>query len=1216
MPAQLFVDSEGEEDDLQNGNGNSSEDGDGEDGDVKVDDDDANGAINGSEAVKKRKLNKGKNSKKGKKLGPKQTKGSKDPEQLSAHEIKELTAKEYAQYSNLYNVQIEEVLGETKISTKRKNELMDWFESFKKFAMKHSKSKAFLIQDYEKMLDKIKFPLPTRILRKDFQGLLNQSLKWHPPSTVEILGSWSVGTALNKVSSVDIFLEMPFEYLLKSDYKNHRYHIKRAIYLGFLAKKLKKRGDQVTFSLVNGEVLKPVLKVTLNKTQILIHAVPPKNFFKMQKLSCDKNNLRYEHFFEKERPEDEPETSTQNYNATILQDSLAWKVHEEESTFLEGKPHCQNAIKLLKIWLTQRGLAQGYGAFSGCILTQFFRYLLKIGQIPVNVAAFQLVRVFFINLIQMDLVENGISFADDVDMKLAHNQFDTVFLDSTGLLNFTSNLSKFTYKRLQFEAQRALRIIDGGNVSGFMALFITPVKFAMNFDHVIRFPNMDKLTSCIQRKLENEPSILNHSGFIYPVVVTNIGSLIETCFGKRITLMDSELPTYDDWELEDDVPSPIHSIIRFGLNINRELSQRLIEKCESESEYDIEQFKEFWGKKSELRRFKDGTLLESVVIDNLIGLSRSRICYQMFSFILKRHLNYQLAKDDYLDGQIESLIENKYMMIKPSTKQEPRTKKTFAHGKLIRKRKISDAKDELVPVSVDDITRRVSNSFDELSKILRMLEELPLAISTVQGTSSVLRFSHVQPTPPQLLFAAKLTTNEDSKCRTLLLSEAGKDEEADNLPVKVPKFVEPVGVIIHLETSGQWPDDMKAIDRLKCAFLIKIGELLTSKFGLTVQPYARYLDVLKDGFVFRIRITYFRELTLLRELRGPDGVLRVRDTAESVRLEKEALILPQLTSTLHSFHLQYEAFGKTCRLAKRWVASQLLLSSPMEYTRTLEEPDFRLSEEALELIVANLFINYAPHLSFPNEAQVGFQRFLYLVANTDFHAIPIIVNFNDKLSSKEVSAVELEFVKKRSTLPPLFIATPFDKKGSVWTRSLSNVILSRLQLLAKQALAVVENCFSSLSFESEIMKIFRPSLNHFDIIIHLKRHINSRSFQRIESISEPVRYQEYQKKMDEMIPVVEFDPVQVYLQDLRNAYGHMAAFLHDTYGGQYITVVWKPQIFKATNFTATAVKGRQLSKDAEKIVTNVNGAIESFQEMGSGIVHEIEARSDRWQFED
>lgn len=867
---------------------------------------------------------------------------------------------------------------------------------------------------------------------------------------------------------------------------------------------------------------------------------------------------------------------------------------------------------------------QGYGGFSGFAVANFMNYLSRMNRISENMSSLQILRTFFVNIIQEDLTEKGIGFCDQIDsIKFAQLQWDLVFLDSTGLLNFFANMSRLTWRRIQEEAKQALTIIDKRNVTGFLALFTTKVKFLMNFDHVIRLAPR-RLEKSFLAKPEHIVSLLDHSGFVYPVTVSAVGSLIERCLGKRITMLDCQLLQSPTWSVTEVAPHNFPVFIHFGVNINRELSQKLIEKCETEDHAKIQEFKTFWGDKSELRRFKDGTLQECVALENISHLGKNRLCYQMLHYILQQHLGYTMGENMYIDRQVESLVETRFLKVKPvvlaerlvakGKKLKMKGKKIYLKGKLSKKKmkKMAiAAADEKEFVSVDDVTKVVSSSFDELSKILRQLEKLPLQISTVQGTSAVLRFSHVHPTPPQTYFINKEITCKEPNRNTLMIKSAESNSNAktknvvkngdstadhedcpeDNdddddvqiikevasssssvgqVPPKLPKYVEPVGVIIHLETSGQWPDNMQAIDRLKCAFLIKIGELLKAKFGLTVQPYSRHLDVLKDGLVFRIKITYFRELTLLRELRGTDGVLRKRDNQESLRLEREALILPQLTSTLHSFHLQYEAFGKTCRLAKRWVASQLLLASPWEYNQNLDEQDCRITEECVELLVAYLFLNYAPHLSYPCEAQVGFQRFLYLLAKTDFHAVPIIINFHDKWTADEVSAIELEFVKTRPTLPSLFISTPFDQKGSVWTRNLLSVVLRRVKLIADVALSVMEGQLDSqrvIKNFSGLGVLFSPLTRDLDVLIRLKSKMNPRSPQSVEKMGNPVVFKAYTKDADEVIPVTDFDPVQMYLQELRDSFGHLAVFLHDTYGGDLIGVKWRPDVFKPTTFT-------------------------------------------------
>lgn len=311
---------------------------------------------------------------------------------------------------------------------------------------------------------------------------------------------------------------------------------------------------------------------------------------------------------------------------------------------------------------------------------------------------------------------------------------------------------------------------------------------------------------------------------------------------------------------------------------------------------------------------------------------------------------------------------------------------------------------------------------------------------------------------------------------------------------------------------------------------------------------------------------------MLKQRLGVDGVLKVRDSAESMRLEKETLLLPQLTTTLHSFCRQFEAFGKTVRLAKRWIASQLLLASPLKYGSIGDHPDCRFTEECVELLVAHIFMSFSPYLSHPNEAQVGFLRFLSLLSSCDWKSTPFVLNFHDKLSKEELSAIELDFVRRRSQLPLLFIVTPEDTCTSVWTKHLAPVFLYRIQLLATEALSILETCWKSdtLDYMTQIKKVFRTDTQEFDILIHLKKSMNPHSCDNIDA-KNAAQFHEYVKSAKVSLPIIDFDPVQTYLSELRRSFGHVALFLHNTFGGSVIAVVWKPESFKEQDFAVSSV---------------------------------------------
>ena len=312
-------------------------------------------------------------------------------------------------------------------------------------------------------------------------------------------------------------------------------------------------------------------------------------------------------------------------------------------------------------------------------------------------------------------------------------------------------------------------------------------------------------------------------------------------------------------------------------------------------------------------------------------------------------------------------------------------------------------------------------------------------------------------------------------------------------------------------------------------------------------------------------------------MKDADGVIKIKDSAESHDLEKEGIQLPRISSTLHSFQHQFEPFGKVCRLAKRWLASHLMLEPPFNFKTRWGSPgsSSAFTEESVELLVASLFLNHSPYPSPPNEAQTGFLRFLELLAHTDWKITPLIVNFNQGITPEEVFNIERDFAKRRQVFPALFIATPQDKQVSYWTRSVHKIILKRVALLADTAFRYLSSQLSSKfstdeDLRSSLAKVFSSSRDHFDAIVWLNKNRNSKSYQNIHSHPVPqLQFRKYEKSVDEFIPVVDFDPARLYLEELRENFGHLAMFFHDTYGGNFIAVVWKPDVLQPKDFSVS-----------------------------------------------
>lgn len=168
------------------------------------------------------------------------------------------------------------------------------------------------------------------------------------------------------------------------------------------------------------------------------------------------------------------------------------------------------------------------------------------------------------------------------------------------------------------------------------------------------------------------------------------------------------------------------------------------------------------------------------------------------------------------------------------------------------------------------------------------MEDLPLTINGLQGCSPVFRYTDVFPP-----LATVRRPDDDAVLegdQHLILEE---EEEI----AKVPLYLSPIVANMQLSTSGKWPDNLEAIRKTKAAFYIQIAETVRKQFGLLAHGGTEFLDIFKDGLVFRFRIAHQKEIALIKQ-QTTKGVIKYRDTEESLELEKQLFHLPKISGAL------------------------------------------------------------------------------------------------------------------------------------------------------------------------------------------------------------------------------------------------------------------------------------------------------------------------------
>lgn len=164
---------------------------------------------------------------------------------------------------------------------------------------------------------------------------------------------------------------------------------------------------------------------------------------------------------------------------------------------------------------------------------------------------------------------------------------------------------------------------------------------------------------------------------------------------------------------------------------------------------------------------------------------------------------------------------------------------------------------------------------------------------------------------------------------------------------RVVKYFKPIEMIIHLEGSGRWPDKLDAILRVKASFYVEISQKLSQQFGLICYATTDYVDVFQNGWIFRIVIGLHKELILRRTLITSEGLVKYINNPEADQLETKIEIIPKINSSLNALSKTHLCYGLTARVAKRWIASQMM--------------SIYFDDMAIDLMVAYVFLNPDPY---------------------------------------------------------------------------------------------------------------------------------------------------------------------------------------------------------------------------------------------------------------
>lgn len=188
--------------------------------------------------------------------------------------------------------------------------------------------------------------------------------------------------------------------------------------------------------------------------------------------------------------------------------------------------------------------------------------------------------------------------------EIFHQYYDVVFIDSTGYYNICASLSLDVYRRVRHESSVALKLLNNKHVNSFRFLFATKIYFYEQADHIIRFDVGKVLNNSNQTE-----ALFNFCGYWHPYAEKLALSVLRKGLDKRVhailPISNEHESNLKPWNINEK-HTPNEHRLKIGLVLNQEYALDILDKGPQSNLPEAEEYRQFWGSKSELRRFQDG----------------------------------------------------------------------------------------------------------------------------------------------------------------------------------------------------------------------------------------------------------------------------------------------------------------------------------------------------------------------------------------------------------------------------------------------------------------------------------------------------------------------------------------------------------------------------------------------------------------------------------
>jgi U3 small nucleolar RNA-associated protein 22 len=980
----------------------------------------------------------------------------------------------------------------------------------------------------------------------------NLKYEFLPPTSTMVTGA-SFG--IRGDADFTLVADIPPALLQEKDYLNLRIFHKRAFYLACLAAGMRgKLGSSYSFEYGyrDGLELLPVAILTESTKQgggprgsglrLIIDVGLPADAVPLAKTTITRNCVRLH-----AAPDAKSPPPTPFYNSCLRRAASHTVYDSLLSQAEKACPSFMDAVRLGQVWLTQRAFGSDVadGGFGWWEWATMCALLLQTGGhrdqalFSTRYSNLQLFKAMLQVLATRDMKEPWQLRGSKEEIPPSDSP---ILYDGETGVNLLFKMTAASYQILKSYAQLSLKATNSKQDDSYANVFIAEVA-----QPVLQFDGIYSV------KIDVPP----YAAFDQKAFWNKLHKVLIRGLGDRATQVFILSPQSPHWSLSDISPSKSTERLQIMLSLDPDNVDRLVDHGPSaEDQAAATEFQRFWGPKSELRRFKDGTITES-----LLWASNEPVVSQIIKYLLQRHFATEPQEIRLQTVELDKAI--------------------LPHSELGAK----------------DAFALVSQKHQSLSSMLLSLADLPLPIRSVSAASPALRSTSL----------ANAVEPSGAEPVSVLIQFDSSGRWPDSLPAiqhtKIAFLTKLGDTIVAADNS------LDARIGLENTSSSSSGHLNTSFLDVTYPPSAPGLSPI----VFRLRIQHERELHLLNSFladRSVSGAVRSSLGQALFIYKREMIASTAHTTAMQSLMTRFPALSSATRLLQKWASSHLLSQHiPREALELIAAHIFLQplpwdtpSSPTTAFLRCLDFITRWDWSTTPLIIDMSLSQDMTKDQRAD-------------LSTRFEAWRKLDPQMNQVTW---FIGSNIDETGVVWTgnASIEKVVAGRVTQLASACMDVVRAARGQLS-EDTGRSLFVSPTDGFDFLIHLQKSVVRGATSRKERTKGKYRNLDVALESDAMN--VGFYPVIDFLKDLETTFGNVALFFYNdgVDGGRTIAGLWRPQVkgirewrvrLGWSTLPLPAQKDSDGGEGKDMSRFNTAGTLKEMEVMGEGLVRSVELR--------